>query len=100
MRGMECYAMGGSLFLTGFEFTFSHASLWYCIPSYSVQSTMVKGSSNYFRFEVEQEHYKMALALAEKYEDYTLMISICEKEGNSEKIEKYKATLADKVCIL
>ena len=40
----------------------------------------------------------MALALAEKYEDYTLMISICEKEGNSDKIEKYKATLADKVC--
>jgi len=45
---------------------------------------------------IEQEHYKMALALAEKYEDYTLMISICEKEGNSEKIAKYKETLADK----
>ena len=42
----------------------------------------------------------MALALAEKYEDYTLMISICEKEGNSEKIAKYKETLADKVCVI
>ena len=41
----------------------------------------------------------MALALAEKYEDYTLMISICEKEGSSEKISKYKETLADKVCV-
>ena len=46
---------------------------------------------------VDQEHYKMALALAEKYEDFAVMIKICEKEGNYEKIEKYKTTLGDKV---
>lgn len=45
---------------------------------------------------IDQEHYKMALALAEKYEDFAVMIKICEKEGNYEKIEKYKMTLADK----
>ncbi|XP_065057550.1 nuclear pore complex protein Nup133-like isoform X2 [Rhopilema esculentum] len=42
---------------------------------------------------IQQEHYKMALALAEKYKDFALMIEICDREGNHEKLEKYKATL-------
>ena len=46
---------------------------------------------------VEREHFTMALALAEKYQDYALMIAICDKEQNMEKLENYKITLADKV---
>ncbi len=39
----------------------------------------------------------MALALAEKYEDFSLMILICERENNSQKLEKYKIAFAEKV---
>ncbi len=46
---------------------------------------------------VEEEHYRMALALAEKYEDFSLMILICERENNSQKLEKYKIAFAEKV---
>ena len=39
----------------------------------------------------------MALALAEKYKDFALMIEICDREGNHEKLEKYKGTLVSEV---
>ncbi len=39
----------------------------------------------------------MAQALAEKYEDFAFMVMICDKEKDSERLEKYKITFADKV---
>lgn len=49
-------------------------------------------------FPVDMEQYERAMELAEKYLDFGILIDVCNKTGNNERLDKYARVYSQHVC--
>ena len=48
-------------------------------------------------YAVEHKQYDRAASLAEKFEDFELLMRICDATDNQERLQRYRAQYSDKV---
>ena len=46
---------------------------------------------------MERKQYDRAASLAEKFEDFEMLMRICDATDNQERLQKYRTVYADKV---
>lgn len=52
-----------------------------------------------FFFPVQHKHFDRAASLAEKYEDFEMLMTICDATNNQERLQRYRSQFADKVSL-